>query len=474
MPLKNKKKTKLKSIHPKRESPSADCNKKLFGTDGIRGRAGQFPTTPQMVLKVGQALGRLLKEKYPQEKQHTVLIGKDTRLSGYMLEQALASGLNSMGIWVQLTGPLPTPGIGFLAQNMRVSAGVVISASHNPYYDNGIKIFFADGFKISSQEEKKIEKLVFSRKLPSGSSEMGRTRRIVDATGRYIVFAKSVFPKNQNLKDIKIVLDCANGAGYKAAPAIFKELGAEVIAIGNEPNGLNINKGTGALFPEKMKAEVLKHKADVGMSLDGDGDRLIMADEKGRILNGDHILGICSLFLKSQNRLPEGKVVITHLSNSGLEESFNPYGISFMRTDVGDRSVVEKMRQQNIHLGGEPSGHIIFLNHSTTGDACIAGLNVLAGMKQSRKKLSVLRDQLKEKPQVSLKMNVKNKPELNSVPGYKKMISSIQKELQNQGRILVRYSGTEPLIRIFVEGNSPSLIKKQAQKINTFLKQSLS
>lgn len=449
-------------------------DKKLFGTDGIRGRANCFPTTPDIALKVGQALGILLKEKYPKEKQHTVLIGKDTRLSGYMLEQALASGLNSMGIWVQLTGPLPTPGIGFLAQNMRVSAGLVISASHNPYYDNGIKIFFADGFKISSQEEEKIEKLVFSKTLKATEQEVGRTRRIADAAGRYIVFAKNSFPKEKSLKNIKIVLDCANGSAYKVAPAIFRELGAELISINDQPDGFNINKESGALHPEKMTSAVLKHKADAGLSLDGDGDRLIMADEKGRILNGDHILGICALYLKSQKLLPQGKAVITHLSNSGLEESLKPYGISFIRTDIGDRNVVEVMRKENIQLGGESSGHIIFLNHSTTGDACIAGLNVLSAMKKQNKKLSALRDQIKEKPQVFLKTNVKQKVKLESVPGYKEMIKDVQKELKEEGRFLVRYSGTEPLIRVFVEGNSLPLIQKQAHKINSFLEQHLS
>ena len=405
-------------------------DKKLFGTDGIRGQANSFPTTPDIALKVGQALGILLKEKYPEEKQYTVLIGKDTRLSGYMLEQALASGLNSMGIWVQLTGPLPTPGIGFLAQNMRVSAGLVISASHNPYYDNGIKIFLADGFKISSQEEKRIEELVFSEKLKSTEQEVGRTRRIVDAAGRYIVFAKQSFLKEKNLKGMKIVLDCANGAAYKVAPAIFKELGAQVIAIGNQPDGFNINKNAGALYPEKMAEIVLKEKADAGLSLDGDGDRLIMADEKGRILNGDHILGICALHLKNQNRLPNKQVVVTHLSNSGLEESLNSEGISLIRTDVGDRNVVELMRKNNIHLGGEPSGHIIFLNHSTTGDGCIAALNVLATMKQNDQKLSLLRDQIKEKPQIFLETTVRQKVDLESVPGYKDMISDVQKRIE--------------------------------------------
>ena len=448
--------------------------KKLFGTDGIRGKANSFPITPEIALRVGQALGVLLKDKYPEEKQHTVLIGKDTRLSGYMLEQALASGLNSLGIWVQLTGPLPTPGIGFLAQNMRVSAGLVISASHNPYYDNGIKIFFKDGFKISSQEEQIIEELVFSKEIKTGGMEVGRARRIADAAGRYIVFAKNAFPKDQTLKGVKMVLDCANGSSYKVAPAIFKELGAEVITLGDKPNGFNINKEVGALYPEKMATAVLKEQAHVGLSLDGDGDRLIMADEKGRILNGDPILGICALYLKSQSCLNQGKVVITHLSNNGLEESLSSHGISFVRTDVGDRNVVEKMRRENIDLGGESSGHIIFLNHSTTGDACIAGLNVLACMRQTKQTLSSLRDQIKEKPQVSLKVKVKKKVELSSLPGYDRLIDLVQKELSNEGRVLIRYSGTEPLVRVFAEGKNRALIQKQAQKIQDFLERNLS
>ena len=449
-------------------------DKKLFGTDGIRGKANRFPITPDIALRVGQALGILLKEKYPEEKQRTVLIGKDTRLSGYMLEQALASGLNSMGIWVQLTGPLPTPGIGFLAQNMRVSAGFVISASHNPYYDNGIKIFFKDGFKISSQEEKRIEELVFSKEIKTNRVEVGRTRRIADSAGRYIVFAKNSFPKDQNLKGLKIVLDCANGSAYKVAPAIFEELGAEVIPLGVQPNGFNINKGVGALYPEKMAEAVLKEKAHVGLSLDGDGDRLIMADEKGRILNGDPILGICALHLKNQGRLNQGKVVITHLSNSGLEKSLSAQDIFFVRTDVGDRNVVEKMRKENIDLGGESSGHIIFLNHSTTGDACIAGLNVLACMKQTKQTLSSLKDQIKEEPQINLKVKVKEKIELSSLSGYNQLLTSVQKNLAQEGRVLVRYSGTEPLIRIFAEGSNLPLIQEQAKQIQAFLEKNLS
>ncbi len=448
-------------------------DKKLFGTDGVRGLANKYPITPDIALKIGQAIGILLKRKY-KDRKHTVLIGKDTRISGYMLEQALASGLNSMGVWVQLTGPLPTPGIGFLAQNMRVSAGVVISASHNPYYDNGIKIFFADGFKISSEDEKEIEKIVFSKDIQGDSKFIGRTCRIVDAAGRYIVFAKRSFPQNIDLKSMKIVLDCANGSAYKVAPAIFEEIGAEVIAIGNKPNGFNINQGVGALYPEKMAKAVLKHEADVGISLDGDGDRIIMSDEKGRVLNGDYILGVCAIHLKHQNLLLNNKIVATHLSNTGLEETLKSYGIDILRSDIGDRNVVKIMKEENIILGGESSGHIIFLNQSTTGDACIAALNVLAAMRIQNKKLSEFRDGIKEKPQVHLKTNIKSKKNLESLPGFRDLISSSQEKLKKGGRILVRFSGTEPIVRVFVEGDTLSVVKKEAERITHFLEKNLS
>ena len=384
-------------------------DKKLFGTDGIRGLANQFPITPDIALKVGQAIGLLLKKRYKNKEQITVLIGKDTRISGYMLEQALASGLNSTGVWVQLTGPLPTPGIGFLAQNRRVAAGVVISASHNSYEDNGIKIFNGEGFKLSNQEEKEIEDFVFSNQPIPFTKKIGRTKRIVDAAGRYIVFAKSIFPKSQDLQGMKLVVDCAHGSAYKVAPLIFEELGAKVIPMGNEPNGFNINDGIGALYPEKMTEKVLKEGADGGISLDGDGDRVIMSDEKGRILNGDHILGICALYLKDQNRLTKNKVVGTEVSNKGLEETLNSNGIELIRTKVGDKNVVHKMREEQVLLGGESSGHIIFLNDTTTGDGCIAALNVMACLKNQNKKLSELRDIIKEVPQVSCKASCKKK-----------------------------------------------------------------
>ena len=451
-----------------------DSGKKLFGTDGIRGRANHYPVIPEIALRVGQALGLILKKQFNQEKL-SVLIGKDTRRSGYMLEQALASGLNSVGVWVQLTGPLPTPGIGFLTQNMRVAAGVMISASHNPYQDNGIKIFAADGFKIPSQTEREIEELIFSDKLKGiDSSEVGRTRRIVDAAGRYIVFVKSSLPLCSHLQGMKLVLDSAHGACYKVAPAIFEELGAQVVSLGNQPNGFNINEKAGALFPENISKEILRERADAGLSLDGDGDRVIMSDEKGRILNGDHILGICALHLKNQNQLPGNRVVGTHFSNTGLEDTLKSHGIDFVRADVGDRNVVQVMKKQNILLGGESSGHIIFLNHTTTGDGCIAALNVIGAMKAQNKKLSELRDLIQERPQAALNAPIRKKMDLKTLPGYQDILTSARKALDERSRVVVRFSGTEPLVRVLVEGEDSQTVETQAQRITRFLSENLS
>ncbi|MDE0519081.1 MAG: phosphoglucosamine mutase [Oligoflexia bacterium] len=447
---------------------------KLFGTDGIRGKSNSFPIRPDIVLKVGQALGYLLRKNGRNKKM--VLIGKDTRLSGYMLEQALASGLNSMGVWVQLTGPLPTPGIGFLAQNMRAEAGIVISASHNPYYDNGIKFFDAHGFKMSKTMEEAIEELVFSNKLNKfivSCDRIGRSRRIDDSAGRYIVHVKNTFPLNMTLDGMRVVLDCAHGACYKVAPKIFEELGAEVFVIGNKPTGYNINEQTGALHTDKIQQAVLDYKADVGISLDGDGDRVIMADEKGELVDGDHILGICALSLQKKGELQCPKVVATSMSNMGLEIMLKKKGIQVERTEPGDRNVVEYMRQNNISLGGEPSGHIIFLSQSTTGDACVAALNVLAVMRTENKKLSELSQVLVPIPQVQRSVKIKKKKELQTITGYNEVIEDIKKGLQNKGRICVRYSGTEPIIRVLVEGKDKQFIQNCADKIAHLLSRNL-
>ena len=452
---------------------------KLFGTDGIRGTANQFPMTPDIVAKIGQAIGLILRKQAHKNNKllRKVVIGKDTRLSGYMIEQALASGLNSMGIHVFLVGPIPTPGIGFLTRSMRAQAGIVISASHNAYQDNGIKIFGSDGFKIPEDMESEIERLVstedLSQYLPP-SKDVGRTKRIDDAQGRYIVFAKNTFPMDLTLDGLRIVLDTAHGAAYKVAPAIFEELGAEVMQIGNSPSGTNINDKVGALYPAKLAEAVLQYRADVGISLDGDADRVIMVDEMGKVVNGDHILGICALFLKSKKQLKNNTLVVTQMSNYGLEKKMRENGIDIVKTNVGDKYVVEEMRKGDFNLGGEQSGHIIFLDHTTTGDGTIAALNVLAVMKETGKTMSELNGEIEDVPQVLINCRVKNRKNLSDIKGYAELIKSIEKKLANNGRVFVRFSGTEPVLRVLVEGPNKILINEFAEEIAQFLEKELS
>lgn len=451
---------------------------RLFGTDGIRGTANQFPMTSDMVVKIGQAIGVILNKQNKEglSPLTKVVIGKDTRLSGYMIEQALSSGLNSMGIHVQLVGPLPTPGIGYLTRSMRAHAGIVISASHNHYQDNGIKVFGPDGYKIAENLEKEIERLVFNddlNKYLPNSDLIGRTKRIDDAQGRYIVFAKSTFPMEYTLDGLRIVLDTAHGASYRVAPAIFEELGAEVFHIGNDPNGTNINDEVGALFPAKLAEEVLNYRADIGISLDGDADRVIMVDELGRIMNGDHILGICALFMKKNKLLKNDTLVVTQMSNFGLEKAMTENGIKLVKTQVGDKYVVDEMKKNGYNLGGEPSGHIIFLDHTTTGDGCIAALSVLAVMKQMKKKLSDLNDFIKDVPQVLINCRVKNRTPLSEIKGYATMVKEMENELKDEGRIFIRYSGTEPLIRVLVEGFDKYKITEVAERMAHFLEKEL-
>lgn len=452
--------------------------KKFFGTDGIRGTANQFPMTPDLVLKVGQALGLVLQRTRGVRSQNKmVLIGKDTRLSGYMVEQALASGLNSMGIGVQLTGPLPTPGIGFLARNMRVDAGVIISASHNPYYDNGIKIFGADGFKIPDSMEREIERIVQEEDITphlAARDSLGRTRRIDDAAGRYIVYAKNSFPLQLSLEGLRIVLDCANGAAYKVAPAIFSELGADLVVIGNEPDGYNINDEVGALHPSRLCEAVVKYRADVGISLDGDADRVIMVDEQGEVVNGDHILAVCAIHLAKKKSLPQNTIVATQMSNVGLDHAMKKHGIYVVRTDVGDKNVVEAMRRQGYTLGGEQSGHIINLDHSTTGDGCVAALNVLAVMRAENQPLSVLKKTMEDVPQVLINTRVNQRKDLSELSGYNKLIADAEAQLKGEGRIFVRFSGTEPVIRVLVEGRDKKQISRLAEEIARYLQSELS
>lgn len=470
--------SKSKTSERKTEAVVHSKPKKLFGTDGIRGTANKSPMTPDVVMKVGQAIGYWLRHQ-PNQKadRRMVLIGKDTRLSGYMLEQALASGLNSMGVHVQLTGPLPTPGIGFLARNMRADAGIIISASHNPFQDNGIKVFGADGFKIHESVESEIERLVADVDLNQFLAEptqIGRTRRIDDATGRYIVYVKNSFPMDLSLEGLRIVLDCANGAAYNAAPAIFEELGAEMVVLASSPNGYNINDKVGALHPESTCEAVVKYRADVGISVDGDADRVIMVDEKGEVVNGDHILAICALDMLKRGSLSNKTVVATQMSNVALDQIMTANGIKVVRTDVGDKHVVEEMRRGGYTLGGEQSGHIIHLNHSTTGDGCVAALSVLAVMKREGKRLSELKQIMQDMPQVLVSTRVSVRRELNQIPGYTEMIEKHEAQLKGKGRIYVRFSGTEPVVRVLVEGPDRKTITKISEEIASFLLAELS
>lgn len=460
-------------------SKSEKHTTKLFGTDGIRGTANQWPMTPETVVKIGQAIGYLLRKEALDKQTATrkVVIGKDTRLSGYMIEQALASGLNSMGIFVQLVGPLPTPGIGYLTRTMRAAAGIVISASHNPFHDNGIKVFGPDGYKISASMEREIERLVLEEDLMAllpPSKDIGRTRRIDDSQGRYIVYVKGTFPLEYTLDGMRIVLDTANGAAYKVAPSVFQELGAEVIQLGDDPNGININDKVGALYPQKLSEAVVQYRADVGISLDGDADRVIMVDEKGEIVNGDRILAICALHMKSRGLLKGDTLVATQMSNFGLEKCMNDAGIKLVKTDVGDKYVVEEMKKNGYNLGGEQSGHIIFLDHTTTGDGCVAALAVLAVMKQTGKKMSELNHVFEDMPQVLINCRVKKRMNLSDISGYANLITKIEGKLKGDGRVFVRFSGTEPVIRVLVEGVDKELISQYAEEIASFLEKELS
>ncbi len=446
---------------------------KLFGTDGVRGTANEYPMTGELVMQIGRATAHLFRTQLEKrgggkKRKPKILIGKDTRLSGYMVEMALASGICSVGVDVLLIGPMPTPGIAFLTQSMRCDAGIQISASHNPFADNGIKIFSADGFKLPDAQEAEIERLLHSKELekcrPTGDS-VGKAFRIDDALGRYIVQLKNVFPKDLDLTGFRIVLDCANGAAYKAAPAVFEELGAEVIRKGVSPTGLNINDKCGALYPENVAAAALEYRADIGIALDGDGDRVILADENGEIVDGDQIMAICALDMKSKNQLSLNTIVATPMSNLGFEIGMQKAGIQVVRAQVGDRYVVEAMRQGGYGLGGEQSGHIVFLEHATTGDGVVGALKVLEVMRRSKKPLSELKRCVDLMPQVREDVKVARKEPIHNLKDVVAEISAAEKTLGQKGRVLVRYSGTESIARVMVEGEDLRQIQSLSKKI---------
>jgi len=439
--------------------------KKLFGTDGVRGVANVYPMTSEMAMQIGRAAAYLFKNGH---RRHRIVIGKDTRLSGYMIENALVAGICSMGVDVLQVGPLPTPGIAYITSSMRADAGVVISASHNPFQDNGIKFFFNDGFKLPDEMELKIEKLIFSEKIDSlrpVATEVGKAYRIDDAVGRYVVFLKSAFPKDLDLVGMKIVLDCANGAAYKVAPAVLEELGAEVITIGVKPNGTNINDGCGSLHPEVMSEAVKMHRADLGIALDGDADRVIVVDEFGNIVDGDQIMAICATEMIRQRKLRKNTLVATVMSNMGLDIAMRKAGGKVIKTDVGDRYVVEEMRKGGYNLGGEQSGHMIFLDYSTTGDGTLSALQLLSTIRRSGKRLSELAEVMIPLPQVLVNVRVSEKRDLMEIPAAAALIRATEAKLGLDGRILIRYSGTEPLLRIMIEGQDKYQITGWAKDI---------
>ncbi len=444
--------------------------RRLFGTDGIRGVANADPMTGEMAMQLGRAIAHIFKDV---KGRHRIVVGKDTRLSGYMLETALASGVCSMGADVMLVGPLPTPGIAFITTSMRANAGVVISASHNPYYDNGIKIFSQDGFKLPDEIEHRIEELILSNHLHSlrpTAKAVGKAHRIDDAVGRYVVFLKNTFPNHLMLDGLRIALDCANGAAYRVAPTVFEELGAEVITIGVEPDGENINEKCGSLHPEVVSRLVLEKGADIGIALDGDGDRIIFVDRKGKQVDGDYILAICALQLLSENRLKKGTLVTTVMSNMGLDKAVQNAGGKVVRTQVGDRYVVEEMVRGDFNLGGEQSGHTIFLDYNTTCDGVLTALQVLAIMKQKERPLDELAKVMEPLPQVLYNVKVKEKRNLSDFEEIERKIREIEKMLGQSGRILIRYSGTEPLLRIMVEGEDETKLRGFAEDLVQLVK----
>lgn len=446
--------------------------RKLFGTDGVRGIAGKYPITAEVVLKLGKAAALVFKNK---EKRSKILVGKDPRLSGYMLENAITSGILSAGADVLLVGPMPTPAIAHLTKSFAADAGIMISASHNPAEENGIKFFSNKGLKLSDEKEEEIEKIFFSEKINKeqiSGKAIGKAYRIDDAKGRYIEFAKSSI-QNKSLKGLKVVLDCANGAAYHIAPPILSELGAEVIVLNNKPDGFNINLKCGALHPEVIKRVVLENKAHVGIALDGDADRVIMVDEKGEIVNGDDIMAIAGLDLLKKGRLAKNTIVATVYSNLGLDEAIKKAGGKVVRVRNGDRYVIEEMLKNDYNFGGEQSGHIIFNDYSSTGDATIAALQILRIMKEKEKPLSELSNVLKKYPQVLINVDVKEKKRFEEMPSVMNAINEAEKSLKNKGRLLIRYSGTQNICRVMIEGKDKDLIKELANNISDKIREEI-
>jgi len=442
--------------------------KKYFGTDGIRGKVGEYPITADFLLKLGWATGRV----FANEGKGFVLVGKDTRISGYMFESALEAGLSAAGVDTRLLGPMPTPAIAYLTRTLRAQAGIVISASHNPYYDNGIKFFSVEGMKLPDELEEKIEYYLDAAMTTVESAQLGKAKRVEDARGRYIEFCKATIPPRLSLQGLKIVVDCANGATYDIAPHVFSEVGAEVITLGVEPNGLNINKDCGATNPEALVKAVLENQADLGLALDGDGDRLIMVDHKGEIVDGDELIYIIARSRLEQQSI-KAPIIGTLMTNLGMEHALKKLGIPLIRANVGDRYVMEKMIEHEGLLGGENSGHIICLDKTTTGDGIVAALQVLAEMKHSGKNLYSLKSGMKKYPQILINVRVAKKVNPDEFPAIQQAVVAVENALGNDGRVLLRASGTEPLIRVMVEGVDEQTVSEHAQQLADVVKNAI-
>ena len=447
---------------------------KIFGTDGIRGVANVYPMTTEMAMQLGRGVAYVFKN---HKRRHKIVIGKDTRLSGYMIENAIASGICSMGVDVLLVGPLPTPGIAFITSSMRADAGVVISASHNPFQDNGIKFFSQDGFKLDDEIEERIEELIFSKDidhLRPTAEEVGKAFRVDDAVGRYVVFLKNTFSRDLTLDGIKIAVDCANGASYRVAPAVFEELGADLVLTGVEPNGYNINDGCGSVHPQVTSELVRKSGAQLGIALDGDADRVICVDEKGTVVDGDRLMAIFSAHMLKEKKLKYATLVTTVMSNMGLEVTLRSLGGKLERTAVGDRYVVERMRAGGFNLGGEQSGHIIFLDHNTTGDGILSALQLLEVMLIEGKPLSELAAIMERYPQHLVNVKVKGRESLDDFPAIARIAEQVKDKLGSDGRLLIRPSGTEPMIRVMVEGKDHDLVVELAEETAATIERAMS
>jgi phosphoglucosamine mutase len=446
--------------------------KKIFGTDGVRGTANVEPVTAETALKLGRAAAHVFKNLESQSRsrgKHKIVLGKDTRLSGYMLENAISSGILSMGVDVLFIGPLPTPGVAYVTRSLRADAGIVITASHNPYADNGIKFFRADGYKLDDTVEDKIENLVFSGEIENirpTAGEIGKAVRIDDALGRYIEFAKSSFPKNLTLENLRVVVDCAHGAAYKSTPCVLRELGAEVIVFGNQPDGKNINENCGSMHPDSICKKVIEHKAHLGIAHDGDADRVLLCDEKGNLIDGDDIMAIAALDMIAQKTLAEKTLVSTVMSNAGLEAAIKKAGGKMLRTAVGDKNVIDEMLKNRFNFGGEQSGHLIFRDFGTTGDGLVAALQILRIMREKNAPLSKLAKCWTRFPQLVTNVKVREKIPFAQIDGVNKFVADAEKELQAQGgRVLLRYSGTEPKARLLLEGRDAKNLENWSKKI---------